>query len=81
MNLYVVFQPLNMSNYLNVTKVIKRNLSHHNNKQPKALSPNLIQAPLATMEPIEIGDYAQVKVRAPPLIIMIKIIIVIKKIK
>lgn len=70
-NAFAHFQPLNMSKFENVKEAIKKN-----QKQPKKSSQhyqyNKIQAPLATPEQIEIGDYAQVAVSSKLILKILK---------
>ena len=54
------FQPLDARKFATVTKVIDRNIRRNNNNLMQV--PGKSKAPLATPEPIEIGDYATVKV-------------------
>ena len=58
-----ILQPLDAKKFGPVQQVIRHNMAY--NCQPPVLSSmSLVKAPLATPEPIEFGDYAQVKVRS-----------------
>lgn len=57
-----LLQPLDAKKFGPVQQVIRHNMAY--NCQPILPPMSLVKAPLATPEPIEFGDYAQVKVRS-----------------